>query len=206
MASKNTFSISEAVSYGWNQAKKHWGFLIVCVLIMMGLSIATAILQVILDSQKAALLSFAVQIAGWILQMAVTLGLIGVALRLHDKKRVEYKNLFDYFALIIPYFLGSIIYSVIVVVGLILLIVPGIIWGIKFRYFTYFMVDKKMDPFRALSASSRITQGVKWQLFFFGLVIALINIAGALLFLAGLLFTIPLSMMAEVYVYRKLAK
>lgn len=206
MASKNNFSIGEAVSYGFNRAKKHWGFLIVCVLISIAASmIPNLTASALTDRGNPTIASFIVQIAGWVLQMAVSLGLIGVALRLYDKKRTEFKNLFDYFNLIIPYLIASIIYGVIVVVGLILLIIPGIIWAIKFRYFSYFMVDKNLGPIDALKASSKITKGVKWQLLFFGIVLGLINIVGALLILVGLLFTIPLSIMAEVYVYRKLS-
>lgn len=206
MASKNSFSISAAVSYGWDAAKKHWGFLIVCIIILMATSFIPNLLSsLVAREDQPNIVSFIIQIIGWILQMAVSLGMIGVALKLYDKKKVEYKNLFDYFVLIIPYFLGSLIYGIIVVVGIILLIIPGIIWGIKFRFFPYFMVDKKMDPFKALSESSKITKGVKWQLFFFGIVILAINIIGGLLLLVGLLFTIPLSIMAEVYVYKKLS-
>ncbi len=58
-----------------------------------------------------------------------------------------------------------------------------------------------MEAFRE---SARMTDGQKGQLFLFGLVIALFNLAGALCLLVGLLFTIPASMMAMAYVYRKL--
>ena len=161
--------------------------------------------SLLMTDNQPNLASFIVQIIGWVLQMAVSLGLIGVALKLYDRKKVVYKNLFDYFRLIIPYFIGSFIYGAIVVVGFILLIIPGIIWAIKFRYFQYFMVDKNMGPIDALKASAKITKGVKWKLLGFGIVLGLINICGALLLLVGLLFTVPLSIMAEVYVYRKLA-
>ncbi len=206
MASRNTFSINDAVSYGWKSAKKNWGFLIVCILIMVAVNAVPSFLSTLLmTNDRPNIATFVIQIIGWVLQMAVSLGIIGVALKLYDKKKAVYSNMLDYFQLIIPYFLGSIIYMVIVVVGLILLVVPGIVWSIKFRYFTYYMVDRNMGPIDALKASAKITEGVKWKLFFFGLVVALINVVGALLLLVGLLFTIPLSIMAEVYVYRKLA-
>lgn len=206
MASRNNFSINVAVSYGWDSAKKHWGFLIVCILIMIAVNAVPSLLSsMLMTHDRPNIVTFVIQIIGWVLQMAVSLGIIGVALKLYDKKKAVYSNMLDYFQLIIPYFLGSIIYIVIVVVGLILLVIPGIVWAIKFRYYTYFMVDRRLGPIDALRASSKITEGVKWKLFFLGIVLALINLVGALLLLAGLLFTIPLSLMAEVYVYRKLA-
>jgi len=52
--------------------------------------------------------------------------------------------------------------------------------------------------------STKLTDGYKWQLLGFFVVLALINAVGALLFLVGLLVTIPISMIAAAYVYIKL--
>jgi len=58
-----------------------------------------------------------------------------------------------------------------------------------------------MDSFRQ---SSGMTEGVKINLLLFGLWLILINIAGALALGVGLLVSIPTSLMATVFVYRKL--
>ena len=52
--------------------------------------------------------------------------------------------------------------------------------------------------------SSRITQDVKWRLFGFGVVVAIINMIGALCLLVGLFVTIPVTLLAYSSVYRKL--
>jgi uncharacterized membrane protein len=200
-----SFSKSQAISYGWQTTKKNFKFFFVLLLIMLAANALPSILSSMLQDSDAPLLSFLVSIAGWAIQLAVSLGAIGISLKIHDKKKVQYKNLFDYFRLIIPYFLGSVIYGLIVIVGLVLLIIPGIIWSIKFRYYTYFMVDRKMGPIDALKASSRITRGNKWNLFFFGLLLGILNLFGALALLVGLFATIPISMLAEAYVFRKLS-
>ena len=63
-----------------------------------------------------------------------------------------------------------------------------------------------MGPIEALKASSRATMGSKWDLFLFGLLLGLMNFAGVLLFLVGLFVTIPISMVACAYVYRRLTE
>lgn len=208
-----SFSISDSVSYGWQTTKKNFKFFFILLLILLAVNIVPNMLSwgenhptMFSPNNGEDFLVFIINIIGWVLQMVVSLGLIGIALKIHDKKKVEYKNLFDYFRLVIPYIFGSIVYGLVVLVGLILLIVPGIIWGIKFRYYTYFMVDKNMGPIDAMKESSKITQGNKWNLFLFGLVMGLINILGFLALFVGLLVTIPISMMAEAYVFRKLSK
>ena len=56
----------------------------------------------------------------------------------------------------------------------------------------------------SLEKSSVITKGIRWDLFVFGVFLILINIAGFLVFFVGLFVTIPTTMMAQAYVYRKL--
>lgn len=200
-----SFSKAQAISYGWRQTRTHFWFLVVVVLIIFGVSIIPSFAsQIFSDNDSPSALSFVISLAGWVAQMTTSLGLIGVALKIHDKKKTAYSDLFKYFNLTIPYLFASIIYSVIVITGLILLIIPGIIWSIKFQYFTYLMVDRKMGPIQALKESAKITKGVKWNLFFLKIIIGVINIIGALFLGIGLLVTIPIGIMAEAYVYRKL--
>lgn len=201
---KNSFSIKNAVSYGWKKSTSNVKFFVVLFLIFIAANAVPGILAGIFNEGQASFLGFAMQLIGWGLQLIVSLGLINVALRLHDNKKTVYKDLFANVNLIIPYLFGSIIYGIVVFVGFVLLIIPGIIWSIKFRYFPYFMVDRNMGPIDAMRESAKITKGVKWQLFLFGLTLILINILGALAFVVGLFITVPLSMMAEAYVFRKL--
>lgn len=201
---KKSFSISNAVSYGWKTTTKRLGFFVVFVLIIILLSAIPSSISATLDSNHNEGMGFIVKIISWVIQLTVSLGIINLVLRIYDKKKTSYSDLFSKFNIIIPYFIASFIYGAIVIVGLILLVVPGIIWAIKFQYFAYFMVDKNLGPIDALKASSKLTEGVRWNLFFLKLVIILINIVGFICLIVGLFITIPLGMLAEGYVFRKL--
>ncbi|HVT00976.1 MAG TPA: DUF975 family protein [Patescibacteria group bacterium] len=200
-----SFSQSAAISYGWKTTMKNLKFFVVLLLIMFAVNVIPSNLARVFDNNNSPLIGFILALIGWILQFAVSLGVIGVALKVYDRKKVQYSNLFDYIHLIIPYVVAGFIYGVIVLVGLILLIVPGIIWGIKYRYFVYFMVDKNKGPIDALKASAKITKGQKWNLFLLGLMLLGLNVLGALALLVGLFVTIPATIMAEAYVFRKLS-
>ena len=56
----------------------------------------------------------------------------------------------------------------------------------------------------SLKKSSAMTSGIKMNLFLFAFLLVVINIAGALALIIGLFVTIPTTIMATVYVYRKL--
>ena len=93
---------------------------------------------------------------------------------------------------------------IVVFIGFILFIVPGIIYGIKFMFAGYLIAEKTMGVIESLKKSSEITQGSKMNLFLFGILTALINVAGVLCLGVGLFITIPLTMVATAYIYRKL--
>ena len=79
--------------------------------------------------------------------------------------RSEFADLFSYFPLFFKYLSGSILYELIIVGGMILLIIPDIIWRIKFQFFSCFIVDKGVGPIEALKRSSVITKDAKWICF-----------------------------------------
>src|SRR4030042_562947 len=123
------------------------------------------------------------------------------------------KNLFFYFALFVIcafLILSYVILQAILVsnFGVLGSFITGVVnWvvtaSITLGFVNDIIVDKKMG-IDSLSKSWQMTKGVKLNLFLFWILLALINIAGALLLLVGLFITVPLSMVATAYVYRKL--
>ncbi|MEI6316451.1 MAG: DUF975 family protein [bacterium] len=92
-----------------------------------------------------------------------------------------------------------------IVGGMILLIIPGIIFAIRLAFVKFIMVEKEMKPMEALRESKRITKGYRWKLFWFFLVVLFINILGLICLFVGLLYTAPLTALATVIVYKKLS-
>ena len=93
----------------------------------------------------------------------------------------------------VKYLGGSIVVAILVLLGMILLIVPGIIIALVLSFALYAIVDQKVGVFESLSVSNKMTTGHKWQLFLMVLATIGINILGALALLIGLLVTVPLT-------------
>ncbi len=53
----------------------------------------------------------------------------------------------------------------IVAAGLVLLLIPGIIWNCKYCFSIISVLDKRLSPFRAIKYSGEITYGYKAKLF-----------------------------------------
>lgn len=113
----------------------------------------------------------------------------------------EAAELFSNVGVLLPVIAASFCYGLILILGFVLLIVPGFIVMIMFQMYMYLIIDKGLGPIAALKRSRAITQGQKWRLFVFGLLIVLLNIAGLLCLLVGVFVTIPVSCIAGVYIY-----
>jgi len=198
------FSGKEALSFGWNTFKANFGFLFSLFLGIAVIYLGLAALQGYADDQDMSW-SILVSFADWILRLLISIGLIQIPLMILDGKKPEYGHLFSGYRYLINYFVGSLVYMLIVICGLILLVVPGVIWAMRFQFFGYYIVDKNMKPIEALKASWAATAGQVLPLFTFSLLLALINIAGALALMIGLTITAPISLLAMAFVYRKLA-
>ena len=149
-------------------------------------------------------LSFLFRIIGWVANIIVSIGMIAIALKFLDNQNPKFEDLFSFRPYFWKYLGASILMVIIVWVGIILFIIPGVYWALKFQFFGYFVVEQGRDPVEAMRMSSRITQSVKWKLFGFGLVLALINIVGTICLFVGLLVTVPVTLLAFSFVYRKL--
>ena len=189
------FSKGEAVRFGWETVTSNLGLFVVAVAIMLGVNLMPVVSG-----------SIVVAIVASLLCLVVAMGLMRMSLRFVDGGRGELADLFATFSLIVKYILASVIVGIVVLVGVILLIIPGIIWGVRLQFYGWAVVDKGAAPFEAVRMSWEMTRGSFWNLFLLGLVLALVNILGALALLVGLLVTVPLSVVAMGYVYRKLER
>ena len=197
------FSISEAIHFGWNTMKSNLGFFI-GLLIFVFLFTSLSSIIAAKATEANIFLGIIFYIADFSLSIIISIGLVKIALRFCDNEKGRFADIFSQYPLFPQYLVGSILYGLIVFAGTILLIIPGIIWGIQFCFYDYFIVDKGLGPIEALKRSSAITRGVKWDLFGFFLILSGINLLGALCLLIGLFVTIPTTMVALAFVYRKL--
>jgi uncharacterized membrane protein len=103
------------------------------------------------------------------------------------------------------YLVGSIVNAVLVTLGFVLCIVPGVIVALGICMYGQFIVDRKLSGVDAIKASWELTKGHKVQLFVLGLLGLLVTIAGYIACFVGAIFgSVPLLIVALSYVYLRL--
>jgi len=101
--------------------------------------------------------------------------------------KLEIKDMFAAFRNYWNAVLANLLVYIIVSVGFVLLIVPGIIFACKLAFVHYLVVDQKMEVIKAVKESWRMTNGHAWQVFLIGLLAIPISIAGLLCFGVGII-------------------
>lgn len=200
--SAKKFTINGAVEYGWNSMKANIGILLI-------FSIVTFLVTGGLNGAQRVTVGEGFSISFSIINLIINsiIGIVGVkiALNIYDGKGTSLEEVGFNLELLLNYMGGMILYGLIVVLGTLLFIVPGVIWGIKYSFMFYIMIDQKVGPIKALEMSGQMTDGMKMDLFVLYLVYGLITIAGFLALFVGIFVAIPVMMMAQVYVYRQMS-
>lgn len=198
--------IGELIRSGRAFVAEQWGLIVMAVLgVPVTVTIVSSVLQMVLE--HSSLLSSIVSIASAVVSMIVSLGSIYIVLALVDGKKVSISEILSRADLFWKYLWASIMYVLAIGIGFILLIVPGVYMALKYGLYRYVIVDRpELSAMDALKESARLTDGIKWDLFVFSLALAGINILGFLALGIGLLYTIPVSAMAYVALYRSLTR
>ncbi|MBK9178810.1 MAG: hypothetical protein IPM45_04435 [Acidimicrobiales bacterium] len=197
-----TLSVGDAIGYGWRAFTKYPGPLILISVVVWAVNVVFSGLGAAMGDAWA--FRAVIQIVGWLITILLSLGLIRVALKVTRGEEPQVSDLFitDNYGV---YLVTSVIFGIVMAVGLMLCIVPGIIWGIIFGFYGFAIVDRNDDLGGSFSRSSEITKGQRGTLFVLGLALIGINILGALLCGLGLLVSYPVTLVAGGYAYRVLS-
>lgn len=116
---------------------------------------------------------------------------------------IKFISIFDNLKNLGRFFATNIIYSLIVLGGLILLIIPGIIWAIKYSLAPYFAIEG-MGVKESLQASANATKDVKLKIIAFSFLLTIIVALSMIPLFLGLFITIPLVLVAGGVMYNRL--
>ena len=123
----------------------------------------------------------------------IGVGLALFFLNLHDGNKLEIKTIFNPFKdvwlnSVLAYFMMI----VIILIGFILFIIPGVIATLMFSQVLYIIAeDNKIDPYNALVKSKKMMEGNKWKLFKIMLIILLLAIVCILTLGIGFIWLAP---------------
>ncbi|GAA5128116.1 DUF4339 domain-containing protein [Luteolibacter yonseiensis] len=137
-----------------------------------------------------------------VLAIFLSLGFTRITLNLVSGREFSIGMLFGEGQKLLPAIGATILYSLMVGLGLLLFIVPGIYLALRFGFYRAAIVDRNLGVLESLRYSSSLTTNNRLSLFVLSLLTIFIILAGMLALCVGLLFAIPVASLAWVVAYR----
>jgi uncharacterized membrane protein len=175
-----TFSVGDALSYGWNKFVQYIGQIIVIVLIIFAIqlviNIASQIIQGGTDSVFLGLtLSFALTAVSIFVSFLLQAGLIRAALAIMRGEAPEPSMLFQTDKLG-PYAVAAILVSLLIFVGLLLCCIPGLIVAFFTYFFGFYVIDRDVSPVDSIKSSVSLVQENFGNVVLLMIVVVLLNL------------------------------
>lgn len=207
------------IKRGFDLTKRKFGDIllvgVVYFAITMGLSFAAGIFQNLAglstqpgiepthEPNAAMMVAYGVtQLISQVVSIYLALGLSRVGLNLVSGKAVAVGMLFGEGHKLLRAIGASILFGLMVAIGLLLLIVPGIYLALRYGQYMVAIVDRDLGVMDAFSYSSSITTNNRLQLLVLWLLSMLVIIAGLLACGIGLIFAGPVVWLAFIVAFR----
>lgn len=146
-----------------------------------------------------------VPILGWVVGFVLLGGLDYMFVRRIRGEEVQIGDVFAGFNLaFVNLAMAGLVKWLMVSLGFLLCILPGIYLGVGYVFALPLVIDKKMEFWTAMEVSRRVVNRHWWSTLALVIVLAIVACAGFLLCGVGALITIPLSTAAFMYVYEDL--
>ena len=184
--------VGSVLGYGWDTMGNYFLRLFLIVLIVGVANIPLSILEAAGESE-AALVFLQIFALAYLLFVMVPLryGAALLFLKTTRNTSFEIKELFNaFYNYYMNVVLAGLLTGAIIGIGIFLLVVPGIIFACRLAFVPYLVMDKKLDPVKAVEESWRLTKGYGWRIFGLGLLSFLITIAGLIVMFVGVLVSL----------------
>jgi uncharacterized membrane protein len=139
-----------------------------------------------------------------ILQGPIIAGLHIFTMKKLMGRRAEFADLFTGFNYFVPTLVASIVIGLFVFAGTLLCVIPGLVVAAMYKFTYLFIVDKRMDFWPAMQASHAVVKRDYAGFTLFLILMALVNILGALCCIVGLLVSIPVTFAAITVAYKEI--
>jgi len=208
------FGVGEILSEAWERVSGAKLKIMAAVLIYIIIaSIATGIVSLFLDAQpyyaaEETLHGLMIDtVVGWIISpitVPLSVGLLLLGYSRANEEEIRIESIFDYYILVWPLVFASIFISILTYIGFALLILPGIYLSIAYSFTLPLMVDKKLGIWGAMEVSRQAVTKHWFTIFGVNISLVLLTVLSAIPLGIGLIWTIPLVMITQGVMYRKI--
>lgn len=205
------FSISALISEAWQLTKGTkgiivGGFLIFYVVMFVAMFVIGGALGIFTVFSNNLALIIIGQIVTTVLASAVTYpfiaGLNMIGIRRAAGQPFSFNEIFAHFGRTVPLLIAAVLMMLLIYLGMILLLIPGIYLAVAYMLAIPLIVERGLSPWQAMEASRKAITQHWFKVFGLFLLLGLILAISAIPVFIGLIWTVPLFVMAIGVLYR----
>ncbi len=206
------FSISAVLNEAWEKVSGTKLTFFLAALIYIGVFIGLSIVfQIIigviistLSPGVAVVIGLIQQIIFSLIILPIAAGLFMLGIRRAADASIQPGSILGYFSKMLPLFFTTLLMSIMIFIGFLLLILPGIYLTIAYYMAVPLVVEKGLGPWEALETSRKVITKRWFTMLFFGIVMSIIVFISAIPLFIGLIWTIPLMAIGYGIIYRNM--
>ncbi|BCG63731.1 MAG: hypothetical protein methR_P1459 [Methyloprofundus sp.] len=130
-------------------------------------------------------------------------GIIMMGLHRAVDAPVSFKMAFAYFNYSVPVIIASICMTIMIMLGMFLLVIPGIYLSIAYMFTLALVVEKNMDFWQAMETSRKAVTQHWFKFFFISVLMGIVYLVSIIPFGLGLIWTIPMFIALQGVLYRR---
>ena len=206
-------SIGDVIKEAWSKTKgTKWTFqvafllyMLVAILLMVLLQIASlTILPNTTDPSVMQSWSLIEQVLLNLILTPIMMGLFLLGVRRSVNAPLEAISIFDYFHKSLTLFATLILVYIMIFIGLLLLVIPGIYLMVAYFMALPLVVEKGLSPWRAMEVSRKAVTRRWFTVLFLSIVLTFIIAISMIPLGIGLIWTMPMVMIAYGVLYRNM--
>lgn len=195
------FSATAAIGYGWRGFKNNAGSFLGMALLVV---VASAIFGGLSGGEGSASAGGVIfQIIGQIVTTVMSAAVIKGALDVTAGRQVSIGNMFADWNKV-QVVIAAILVAIGTMIGIILLIIPGLIFIFMTWFTNYFIIERDQSAIDGLKSSMGLVKNHVGELLVLALLSIAVMIAGVVALIVGIFVAMPVVMIASAYAFRVL--
>jgi hypothetical protein len=205
------FEISDLLSQAWQRVKGSKGIIIGGFLVFYAVTMAVSFVLGGLfgilglagdESIVSAITEMLIGIFASVMSYPFMAGISMVGIRRAANQPISFNEIFSHFGRTLPILITALMSTVLIYLGFLLLVIPGIYLAIAYMLAIPLVVERGLSPWQAMEASRKAISQHWFKVFGLVLLLVLISMIGAIPLGIGLIWTIPLFFISAGVLYR----
>lgn len=181
--------VSDVYGHGWDTLKKYFPEMLLLFFLQMLLAMPMSLIEVFVDPESFGYAFFTLFNIAYalIIMTPVNYGAAWLCLKATRGEPFRVTDVFFAFQQFGNVVLSAILMGAIIGIGLVLLVIPGIIFACKLAFVPYLVMDEKLEAVEAVRRSWSMTRGFTGNIFLMGVAAFFIIILGLICLLVGVI-------------------